>query len=260
MTASVAEFLLVAAEELRAGGWVFTGFNLPVLAARLARRLGYDGFTQVLEAGAALDRDTDELLTSTTDYFRTDQATAYLGTSADVLGTIVPRCRRVLLDAANVDILGRTNSSVIGDWERPKVRLPGGGGAPDAAFRARHLVLLHGGTRMDRIVAAVSPVTAAPNPDATVRLVTRWGTVTLGTTPHLDTLFPACDAFAEHLATLGVDTSSPTPPPERTPTELDHATAVLTEATAAGYSIAATETRPTQTRPTESGAAGRVAP
>jgi glutaconate CoA-transferase subunit B len=235
---STAEFLLRASDEFADGGWLFTGFNLPVLAARVARRAGHD-FVQVLEAGAALDRDTDELLSTTTDFFRTAPAASYRGTTTDVLNGIVPKCRRVFIDAANVDVRGRTNSSAIGPWRAPKVRLPGGGGGPEAAYGARHLVLLHGGTRVERLVAETSPVTAAPRPDAVVRLLTRWGSLTLGPQPRLDVLVDddEAPAFVERLVQLGVDTEKYTTARERRAEELARAEAVLAEARASGYAI-----------------------
>jgi glutaconate CoA-transferase, subunit B len=236
---STAAFLLRASDEFAGGGWIFTGFNWAVLAARVARRRGYSDFVQVLEAGAALHSDTKELLTSTTDYYETDPVTCFRGSSADVLQAIVPKCTRVLMDAANVDIQGRANSTVIGSWDHPKVRLPGGGGAPDAAYNARHLVLLHGGTNVQRIVAQVRPVTAAPHPEAAVRLVTRWGTLTLGAVPRLDVLAGTddTDEFLSHLTGLHVDVSSCTREPARTAAELAVVDAVLDEAASAGYGV-----------------------
>lgn len=232
------DFLLRASDEFVDGGWIFTGFNLPVLAARLARKLGH-GFTQVLEAGAAIDRDTDALLTSTTDYFQLTPETCYRGSTNDVMFGIVPRCRRVLLDAANVDVHGRTNSTVIGDWTEPKVRLPGGGGGPDAAYRARHLVLLHAGTQLQRLVAQVDSVTTAPAPDATVRLVTRWGTMSLGERPQLDVLTegPETEEFLERIGALGVDAANWVPAAVRTPEERKQADEVLEEAREKGYAL-----------------------
>ncbi len=85
------------------------------------------------------------------------------------------RFDRVLLDASNLDVRGRVNSSLIGPSERPKVRLPGGGGAPDVAARARELVWLSGGPGLDRLQSPVEHVTAAPGPDTLVRVHTRWG-------------------------------------------------------------------------------------
>ena len=41
------------------------------------------------------------------------------------------------LGAAQIDRHGNLNSTVIGDYDTPKVRLPGGGGAPEIATRRR---------------------------------------------------------------------------------------------------------------------------
>ena len=41
------------------------------------------------------------------------------------------------LGAAQIDRFGNLNSTVIGDYERPQVRLPGGGGAPEIAALAQ---------------------------------------------------------------------------------------------------------------------------
>lgn len=234
-----ADFLIRAADEFADGGWVFTGFNLPVLAARLARRLGASDFIQVLEAGSALDKDTDKLLTSTTDYFATAPVSCYRGSTADVLFTMVPRCRRVLMDAANVDLRGRTNSTAIGPWAAPKVRLPGGGGGPDAANNARHLVLLHGGSRWERLVADVGTVTTAPGPAATVRLITRWGTLRLGNEPALEECVEGSEteSFASYLRQLGVDVEGARLAAPRTLAERQAAASVLSEARAAGYAV-----------------------
>jgi glutaconate CoA-transferase subunit B len=51
--------------------------------------------------------------------------------------------RTGFLGAAQIDRFGNLNSTVIGDYRRPKVRLPGAGGAPEiAGFCHRTLVLL----------------------------------------------------------------------------------------------------------------------
>jgi glutaconate CoA-transferase subunit B len=51
--------------------------------------------------------------------------------------------RTGFLGAAQIDRFANLNSTVIGDYRKPKVRLPGAGGAPEiAAFCRRTLVLL----------------------------------------------------------------------------------------------------------------------
>jgi glutaconate CoA-transferase subunit B len=52
------------------------------------------------------------------------------------------------LGAAQIDRYGNINTTVIGDYDQPKVRLPGAGGAPEiAASAGRIIVLLRHSTR-----------------------------------------------------------------------------------------------------------------
>jgi glutaconate CoA-transferase subunit B len=46
------------------------------------------------------------------------------------------------LGAAQIDRYGNLNSTVIGDYAQPKVRLPGSGGAPEIATHAREVLLI----------------------------------------------------------------------------------------------------------------------
>jgi glutaconate CoA-transferase subunit B len=46
------------------------------------------------------------------------------------------------LGAAQLDRFGNINTTVIGDYERPKVRLPGSGGACEIAINAREVFVL----------------------------------------------------------------------------------------------------------------------
>jgi glutaconate CoA-transferase subunit B len=59
------------------------------------------------------------------------------------------------LGAAQIDPFGNLNSTVIGEYARPRTRLPGGGGAPEIATHARQtfVVLKH------------SPRSFVPKPD-----------------------------------------------------------------------------------------------
>jgi glutaconate CoA-transferase subunit B len=225
-------FLVRAAREFR--GWVFTGFHWPVLAGEVAARWGADCH-QLFEAGFATRGPAAELPTSTTDFAAFTPV--WRGSTADVLGTLVRRADLVVLDAANVDLAGRVNSTAIGDYRAPRVRLPGGGGAPDAAAGARDLLLLHGGHNPDRLVARVEHVTAAPAPAARVRLLTRWGTLQLGPTPRLTTTTDD-PAFTARLAALGVDTQDATPAEPPSDKEFAVAADVLAEAAERGYAAA----------------------
>jgi glutaconate CoA-transferase subunit B len=238
----VVAFLASAAQEFRRGGWVFTGFHWPVLAGELAARLdraeGRTTFAQLFEAGGVtIGPAADALPTSTTDHPAFGASVRWRGTTSDVLGCLVRRASRVVLDAANVDVRGRVNSTMVGDASRPAVRLPGGGGAAEAAAGARELVLLYGGADPNRIAARVEHVTAAPG-DCAIRLLTRWGTLELGPAPRLMTCTDASGDLITRLRRLGVATDRAVPAAEPTGTQARLATGVLVEAAERGYAVA----------------------
>ncbi|MFY1650216.1 co-chaperone HscB [Solwaraspora sp. WMMB762] len=237
---SVVDFLVRAAGEFRRGGYVFTGFHWPVLAARLAHHLPGEPFAEVYEAGAVCDGPATTVATSTTDYHAYADAVGWRGTSADVLLCLVARCDRVVLDAANVDLAGRINASMIGVGRPPKVRLAGGGGAADAAAAARELVLLHGGADPARLADRVQHVTAAPGPATSVRLHTRWGTLHLGTRPRLVELVDTAGTaeFLHRLTELGVPVDGARPAAPVAPAARRAARRTLTEAARRGYRVA----------------------
>jgi glutaconate CoA-transferase subunit B len=237
----VLDFLVRAAREFRRGGWVFTGFHWPVLAGQLAHDLaGGEEFAQVFEAGATTHAPGRLVPTSTTDYPAYANGLGYVGDSASMLLAMVRRFDRVVLDASNIDVRGCVNSSLIGDRARPRVRLPGGGGAPDVAAGARELVWLSGGDDLRRIQARVEHVTAAPEPDTLVRLHTRWGVVRLGDQAEVEEVaeVPGLDDFLAHLATLGVAAGSPAVRPATSPADRAAAALVLDGARDRGYAVA----------------------
>src|SRR5262249_8325152 len=55
------------------------------------------------------------------------------------------RIDMAILGAAQIDRFANLNTTVIGDYEKPSVRLPGAGGAPEIAMHAREgiIVLRH---------------------------------------------------------------------------------------------------------------------
>jgi glutaconate CoA-transferase subunit B len=229
-------FLVRAAREYLRGGTVFTGFHWPVLAGQVAARLDPDAFIQIFEAGAVARGPAASVPTSTTDYAALDSSLVWMGGTPTVLPGLVRRADRVVLDAANVDLAGRVNSTAVGPYEKPSVRLPGGGGAADAAFAARELVLLYGAEDPSRIVERVEHVTAAPAPGAVVRLITRWGTLRLDGFPSLvERVGDPPPRFEE----LGVEVNGAIESEPSSPEERDAAEGVLGDARSAAYRVAA---------------------
>jgi glutaconate CoA-transferase subunit B len=233
-------FLIRASAPYRAGGWVFTGFHWPVLAGYLAAMTNSEDLVQVFESGVVCNGPLRSVPTSTTDSFALADGQCVQLSSLDVLHGLMRRLHSVVLDAGNVDVRGRINSTAVGPWRHPSVRLPGGGGAPDAMARARSLILLHGGPDPSRLVPAVEHVTSAPRSDTQVALITRWGTLALGDVPRLETVVdgPGQDAFLTRLDELGVDSAAAQL--ESAPDELDVASAltVLRSAADRGYLVA----------------------
>lgn len=236
----VVDFLVRAAREFRRGGWVFTGFHWPVLAGQLAHALEGEPFNQAFEAGASTHCAGRLVPTSTTDYPAYGNALGFVGDSAGILLAMGRRFDRVILDASNIDIKGRVNSSYIGSRGNPKVRLPGGGGAPDIAARARELVWLSGGADLKRIQAKVDHVTAAPGSGSLVRLHTRWGVAVLGDDPELEEVADVAGVqdFVKHLESLGVRNSAPSCRAPSHDHERQAALDVLRAASGRGYHVA----------------------
>jgi glutaconate CoA-transferase, subunit B len=131
-----------AARRLRDGMVCFVGIGLPSLAANLARRTHAPGCVLVYESGAIgakpehlpLSIGDGELAETADSVVSVPEMFAYWlqGGRIDV----------GFLGAAQIDRHGNLNSTVIGDYAHPKVRLPGGGGAPEIATGVRDVFVL----------------------------------------------------------------------------------------------------------------------
>jgi glutaconate CoA-transferase subunit B len=122
-----------AARRLRDGMVCFVGIGLPSLAANLARRTHAPGCVLVYESGA-IGAKPQHLPLSIGDGELAETADAVV--SVPEMFAYWLQGGRIdvgFLGAAQIDRHGNLNSTVIGDYARPKVRLPGGGGAPEIA-------------------------------------------------------------------------------------------------------------------------------
>lgn len=144
LTYSPEEMMVVAASRLlEPDDVVFIGIGLPSKAANLARRTHAPGISMIYESGT-LDTKPTVLPLSIGDPELSRTALAVVS---------VPEMfnywlqggwiRTGFLGAAQIDRFANLNSTVIGDYHKPRVRLPGAGGAPEiAGFCHRTLVLL----------------------------------------------------------------------------------------------------------------------
>jgi glutaconate CoA-transferase subunit B len=138
------EMMVVAASRLlEPDDVVFIGIGLPSKAANLARRTHAPGISMIYESGT-LDTKPTVLPLSIGDPELSRSALAVV--SVPEMFTYWLQGGRIttgFLGAAQIDRFANLNSTVIGDYHKPKVRLPGAGGAPEiAGFCRRTLVLL----------------------------------------------------------------------------------------------------------------------
>ena len=131
-----------AARRLRDGTVCFVGIGLPSLACNLARATHAPGTVLVYESGT-VGAKPSELPLSIGDGELAE--TADLVVSVPEMFAYWLQGGRIdvgFLGAAQIDRHGNLNSTVVGDYERPKVRLPGGGGAPEIATQAREVFVM----------------------------------------------------------------------------------------------------------------------
>jgi len=120
----------------------FVGIGLPSLAANLARRTHAPGCVLVYESGTIGAKPT-RLPLSIGDGELAETADAVV--SVPEIFAYWLQSGRIgvgFLGAAQIDRYGNLNSTVIGDYATPKVRLPGGGGAPEIATSVRDVYVM----------------------------------------------------------------------------------------------------------------------
>lgn len=131
-----------AARRLVDGTVCFVGIGLPSLAANLARRTHAPGCVLIYESGTIGAKPANVPL-SIGDGELAETANAVV--SVPELFAYWLQGGRIdvgFLGAAQIDRHGNLNSTVVGDYEKPSVRLPGGGGAPEIARCVRDVFVM----------------------------------------------------------------------------------------------------------------------
>lgn len=137
------EMLIIeAARHLKEKDIVFAGVGLPLLAVAVAKQFYCKELTIVCESGV-VDAKPTRLSLSVADPYLARNSAAVL-TVNEVFSYILQggRISVALLGGAQVDRYGNINSTVIGDYVFPNVRLPGSGGACEIAFSAARTIIL----------------------------------------------------------------------------------------------------------------------
>ena len=132
----------VAAKMLEDKKSVFVGTGLPMIASMLAQRTHAPNLLIIFEAGG-VGPQVPVLPISVGD-----SRTFYKAVAASSMHDVMSAGQAGYVDygflgAAMIDMYGNINTTVIGDWEHPKVRLPGSGGANDiGSFCPRTIIIM----------------------------------------------------------------------------------------------------------------------
>jgi glutaconate CoA-transferase subunit B len=133
---------VTAARQLRDGALCFVGIGLPSAACNLARLRHAPNLVLIYESGTVGTKPSvlplsigDGELAETADCVvpLPEIFTHYLQRGRVDVG---------FLGAAQIDRYGNLNTTVVGDYSHPKVRLPGAGGAPEIATHAREVLIV----------------------------------------------------------------------------------------------------------------------
>jgi glutaconate CoA-transferase subunit B len=133
---------VAAARRLRDGMVCFVGIGLPSTAANLARATHAPGCVLVYESGT-IGAKPRRLPLSIGDGELAETADAVVSVP-EIFGYWLQggRIDVGFLGAAQIDRFGNLNTTVIGAYDHPKVRLPGAGGAPEIATCAREVFVM----------------------------------------------------------------------------------------------------------------------
>jgi glutaconate CoA-transferase, subunit B len=136
------QMTIVAARALADGTRCFVGIGLPSVAANLARTLHAPRCVLVYESGTIGAKPT-RLPLSIGD--------GELAATADAVVSVpeifnywlqAGRIDLGFLGAAQIDRFSNINTTVVGDYHQPQVRLPGAGGAPEIATSCRRVIVI----------------------------------------------------------------------------------------------------------------------
>jgi glutaconate CoA-transferase subunit B len=132
---------IAAARALGPGTVCFVGIGLPSTAANLARRLHAPDCVLIYESGCIGAKPT-RLPSSIGDGVLAEHADSVIGVPE--IFSYWLQAGRIdvgFLGAAQIDRFANLNTTVIGPYDDPKVRLPGAGGAPEIAASCNRVVV-----------------------------------------------------------------------------------------------------------------------
>jgi acyl CoA:acetate/3-ketoacid CoA transferase beta subunit len=133
--------VFAASKEVHDNEVALIGTGLPMIAAYLAKATHAPNTVLIFESGV-MDTRPRHIATGVGDFPLVNRA-AKTSTLFDALSLLqLGEIDLGFLGAAEIDQYGNINTTVIGPYEHPKVRLPGSGGANDIASLAGRVVVI----------------------------------------------------------------------------------------------------------------------
>ncbi|HLI88700.1 MAG TPA: CoA-transferase, partial [Ktedonobacteraceae bacterium] len=134
--------VVCAARQIRDGENVFVGMRLPLLAFALAKHTHAPNCVGLFEVGIVRDRPAPELLYTMGDAANI-AGSLWATRTATLMGLMAQgEVQLGFIGGAEIDRYGNLNTSIIGDWQHPTVRLPGSGGGADIASYSQRLAII----------------------------------------------------------------------------------------------------------------------
>ena len=134
--------VVCAARQIQDGEHVFVGMRLPLLAFALAKRTHAPRCVGLFEAGILRDEPAAELLYTMGDAPNITGA-LWATSTVKMIGLMAAgEVQLGFIGGAEIDRYGNLNTTAIGNWQKPAVRLPGSGGAADIASLSQRLAII----------------------------------------------------------------------------------------------------------------------
>ncbi len=151
--------IIAAAREIRDGEVVFVGMRLPITSFGVARLTHAPNAVGLFESGVVRHQPADGMLFTMCDP-PNQRAAAWTTGLVQVMGHLqAGRVDAGFIGGAEIDRFGNINTSYIGDFADPTVKLPGSGGAADIAAMSGRLIAIMNHEKR-RLVKRVDYVTS----------------------------------------------------------------------------------------------------
>ena len=149
--------IIVAAREIHDDENVILGVGLPTVSGALAKALHAPNVNLMMEAGII---DFEPLVKP--NHIADVMSCRGFSYSTDLFSTFTTTYRGFVdvcfLGVAQVDKFGNVNTTVIGDYFNPDLRLPGSGGAADfIGYSQRTVLTMRGGNFVNKLDYFTSP-------------------------------------------------------------------------------------------------------